>query len=114
MDWRIDGPIWKAFMHAWLNSIVSHYVDKQNHDDGSFIDIGSKALSTESFDALKKELDEISRKYSAIAKVERRVLDANKVRPYTCLMIVDHWSDDYWTVPPYAKRRSKPGTEGKM
>jgi hypothetical protein len=105
MDWRVDGPLRRAFLGRLLDGLVEHYLNRDAHGTESFIDFGHKILTAESYAAMKKELDELSRKYGAMSRIEPRLHGADQVRTYTYVMLFDDWVSDLWDVKPYPRRR---------
>ena len=67
----------------------------------TLVEVSQRQFTPATIRELKNELDEISRKYAAISRLERRVHPPEKLEFYTCLMLGDQWTAPMWTVKPY-------------
>ena len=102
MDWRLDGPLRRVLLERWLNDLTRHYLGRAKHGKESFIDFGHKTLTPSSWRQMKKDLDEVSRKYGMLSRVERQLHSSDQVHTYSYVMLADRWLSGIWNIEPYA------------
>ena len=88
LDWRKDGPLWQAFFKPKIQTMISKYHEEKYKDNSSFFDFAVRPLSIKSYRQLKMELDELSKKYGQISKIERHSLAEEQLKEYSCLQIM--------------------------
>lgn len=96
MDWRPDGPLRIAFMQQWVNETANLYSNTE-----SFIDISQRKLSPKSYKQMLSEIDEISRKFAAISRIEREMDTGAELEFHTCMVIAAPKVAPMWQIKPY-------------
>jgi transcriptional regulator with XRE-family HTH domain len=107
MDWHPDGPLRRSVLGTLLKGLLENYLEKEKHGSESFLDFGHKKLTAESFQQLKRDLDELSRKYGALTRIETQLHPPQKLANYTYVMLFDNWTSDLWKVTAYEKQKPK-------
>ena len=102
MNWRPDGPLWHRFFSPWLREFTQHMELKDvNASEDCIIDISHRQLSKNAFKEMKREIDELSRKYASISRLERQIQPNDELEFYTCVLLCDEWTAPLWRVKPY-------------
>lgn len=107
MDWRDDGPLRKAFMGKWINQCGEHFSQEGAVGSETVLEISQRKMSVETFRQMRGELDELSRKYAAISRLERELRKVDELQFYTCLFVGDGWVAPMWRVESLEPRRNR-------
>lgn len=91
-DWIRGGPLWTKFLPPLLTKFCEHFITNGYQDKNSFFDFASRKLSKNTLKQYKIELDQLSRKYAHLAKLESQTLDKKDLVPMNCLFIFqENW-----------------------
>ncbi len=101
MDWLPNGPLWKAYYARWISEVATYMQCVETPNPQTLVEVSQRQFTPATIRELKNELDEISRKYATISRLERRIHPPEKLEFYTCLMLGDQWTAPMWTVKPY-------------
>jgi transcriptional regulator with XRE-family HTH domain len=105
MDWRPDGPLWRTFFGRWVREFAEHMAARAGDADGCVIEISQRKLSRKAYEDMRQELDELSRKYASISRLERELHGADALEDCSSMLIADLWMAPLWTVKPYGSTR---------
>lgn len=61
-----------------------------------------RKLSQKAYEEMKREIDELSRKYASISRLERELHPGENLRDCSGLIIADFWQAPVWNVKPYS------------
>ncbi|MCX6124236.1 MAG: helix-turn-helix transcriptional regulator [Proteobacteria bacterium] len=103
LDWRPNGALWKAYYGRWSEEIVEHMRSRSTDDQNITVDLFQRKFSCQTIADLRKEVSELSRKYAAISRLERRVYDQDKLVFYTMSILGDAWVAPMYRVEAYRK-----------
>lgn len=98
MDWREDGPLRKTFMGKWVRQCGERFSEQGAVGSNTVLEVFQRKMSLESFRQLRSELDELSRKYAAISRMERELRKAEELQFFTCMFVGDAWIAPMWCV----------------
>ena len=65
------------------------------------VEISQRKFTKETMLQLRRDVDELSRKYAAISRLERQVHPPEKLEFYTLICLGDQWTAAMFDVPPY-------------
>jgi hypothetical protein len=83
-------------MQQWVNETANLFSDTE-----SFIDISQRKLSPKSYKQMLSEIDEISRKFAAISRIEREIDTDAELEFHTCMVIAAPNVAPMWQIKPY-------------
>ncbi len=69
------------------------------------VEISQRKFTPETIQLLRKDMDDISRKYASISRLERQVYSPEKLRYFTLSVLGDQWTAPLFDVPPYETQR---------
>ena len=101
MDWRPNGALWHAYYRRWISEITSHMATRAAEDPVVTVEISQRKFTKETMLQLRRDVDELSRKYAAISRLERQVHPPEKLEFYTLICLGDQWTAAMFDVPPY-------------
>lgn len=104
MDWRPGGALWKAYYATWMDNFTSHMQGKETQDDVTLIEMSQRLFTKSTILDLKREIDDLSRKYASISKLERKVHPRDRLQTFTCLIAGDIWKSTLWDIKPYGSK----------
>jgi DNA-binding Xre family transcriptional regulator len=106
MNWRQGGPLWRKLFGQWMRELTTHVSNRAGVDEQCIIDISQRKLSKKAFEELRQELDQISRKYASVSRLERELHPSHKLEYCSCVFFADMWTAPMWDVKPYGSRSS--------
>ena len=113
MDWRPNGALWKAYYRRWVDEVTSHMITRPVDDPKVAVELSQRKFTKETMTLLRRELDDLSRKYAAISRMERQVHPPEKLEFYTLICLGDEWMAPLFDVPPYVRGELKKETPKK-
>lgn len=103
MDWRPGGALWQAYFATWVQQICDYMISASKQTESSIIDISQRKMTRASILEFKRETDELSRKYAAISRLERRVHKVGDLEYLTTMTLGDAFVPSMWSIPPYGR-----------
>lgn len=104
MDWRPNGALWRAYYHRWTLEVYDHMQTMPTDAPDLIVDISQRKFTASSIQALRKEMDDLSRKYASISRLERQVYPPEKLHYYTLSILGDQWTAPLFDIPKYERR----------
>jgi DNA-binding Xre family transcriptional regulator len=101
MDWRPGGALWQAYYKRWIGEVTQHMAEAKAEDPFATVEISQRQFTEETMKKMSAELDELSRKYAAISRLERIANPAEKLHFYTLMCLGHKWSAPVFQVPKY-------------
>ena len=105
MDWRPNGALWRAYYHRWTREVYDHMETMPADAPHLLVEISQRKFTPETIQLLCKDMDDISRKYASISRLERQVYSPEKLRYFTLSVLGDQWTAPLFDVPPYETQR---------
>lgn len=87
-DWQKGGPLWNTFLKTKLDQTIQNFCTVKFDDDRTFYDFAFRPMTQKSYSKMKTEIDEISKKYSQISKIERLSYSSKDLVEYSSLQII--------------------------